>query len=137
MRVLLPLLLPALLACGSAKKVLYPFDREYGLAGGGWSRTIKDKQVEILAEGDTLRVRHGAHTFEFLNVHAFKGIYSYYTFEIKGDTMNAFFSPKGLTVKRGKQFHHWKPEELPAGVKIVVEGVDIRYEGLEVSAAGS
>ena len=137
MRLALPLLIATLVACSSAKKILYPFEREYGLGGGGWSRTIKDREVRIQAEGDTVRVRHGAHTFEFLNIQAFKGTYSYYTFEIQGDTMNAFYSPRGLTVKRGKAFHHWKPEELPAGVKIVVEGVDIRYEGLEVSGAGS
>lgn len=137
MRVPLPLLILALVACGTAKRTLYPFEREYGLGGGGWSRTIRGKEVRIEAEGDRLRVRHGARTFEFRNVRAFEGTYSFYTFEIKGDTMNAFYSPKGLTVKRGSAFHHWKPEELPTGVKIVVEGVDIRYEGLEVTGAGS
>ncbi|MHC4938444.1 MAG: hypothetical protein ACYTHK_05700 [Planctomycetota bacterium] len=126
-----------LVACGSAKKTLYPFEREHGFEGGGWSRRIKGKEIEIQAEGTIVRVRHGGYHFEFLNVRSFKGTYSFYTFEIKGDTMNAFYSPKGLTVKRRENFHHWKPEELPTGVKIVVEGVDIRYEALDFNRAGS
>ena len=126
-----------LLACGGSKKVLYPFDREHGFVGGGWSRTISGKEIRIQAEGSTLRVRHGPHTFEFLNIRSFEGIYSFYTFEIKGDKMNAFFSPVGLTLKKRELTSHWKPEQLPEGVKIVVEGVDIRYEGLEFSAEGS
>jgi len=130
-------LLLLLAACGSARTTLYPFEREYGLEGGGWMRTIKGKEIRIVAEGSTVRVRHGARTFEFLEVRAFEGTYSYHTFELKGDTMNAFFSPKGLTVKRGEKLRHWNPDDLPEGVKIVVEGVDIRYEALEVSDAAS
>ena len=126
-----------LIGCGSAKRTLYPFDREYGFEGGGWTRRIQGKEIEIRAEGSTVTIRHGGHSFQFLNVRSFKGTYSFYTFEIKGDTMNAFYSPKGMTVKRREKFNHWKPEQLPTGVMIVVEGVDIRYEGLPVSGAGS
>ncbi|MHC4407866.1 MAG: hypothetical protein ACYS0F_02550 [Planctomycetota bacterium] len=131
------LCLPLLAACGSAKKTLYPFEREYGFGGGGWTRRIKGKEIEIHAEGSTVRIRHGGYHFEFLNIRSFQGTYSFYTFEIRGDTMNAFYSPKGLSVKRREKQHHWKPEELPTGVKIVIEGVDIRYEALEVSGSGS
>jgi len=132
-RLLLLLVLLALPACSTAKRTLYPFEREWGMEGGGWTRTIKGREIRIFAEGSTVRIRHDRHHFEFLNVRSFKGTYSYSTFELQGDTMNAFYSPKGLTVKRGRNFRHWKPEELPEGVRIVVEGVDIRYEGLPVS----
>ena len=137
MRVFLVLLIPLLSACGASKRALYPFQREHGFGGGGWSRTISGKEISIQAEGTTLRVRHGPHTFEVLNIRSFEGTYGFHTFEIKGDKMNAFYSPEGLTVKKRGAFKHWKPEELPHGVKIVIEGLDIRYEGLEVNAADS
>jgi hypothetical protein len=29
------------------------------------------------------------------------------------------------------KFRHWEPTDLPTGVRIVIDGIDLRIEGLE------
>ena len=38
---------------------------------------------------------------------------------------------KGLTVRHQGKFRHWEPTDLPTGVRLVIDGVDMRIEGLE------
>ena len=132
MRLVLPILLAAACAgCGGAKRQMYPIQKMRG-TDGAWGRTISGKDVRVSCEGRNVRIVHGAHTIVLLNVpDEFRGKYTYYTVEITSDNFNAFYSPKGLTVKYGKALRHWEPEELPTGVKIVVDGVDMRLEGLQ------
>ena len=129
---LAPLLLLALLAgCSAAKRHVYPVQKMRG-TDGAWQRVIAGKEVRITCEGRNVRIQHGGHHIVLLNVpDGFRGKYSFYTVEITSEDFNAFYSPKGLTVRYKDELRHWEPEDLPAGMKIVVDGVDLRYEGLE------
>ncbi len=132
MRTVAPILLLTLLvSCSAAKKQMYPIQKMRG-TDGAWQRVISGKEVRISYEGRNIRIQHGGIHIVMLNVpDEFRGQYGYYTVEITSDTFNAFYSPKGLTVRYKQKLQHWDPSDLPAGVKIVVDGVDLRYEGLE------
>ncbi|MEM8884191.1 MAG: hypothetical protein AAGD14_08995 [Planctomycetota bacterium] len=118
-----------LVACGG-KRVQYPIERSSKSGDGGWARTVNGKEIEMRVKNQRLRVRHGAHHFEFRGIGSFKGHYSFHDFEVKSDKRLIFYNPNGLTVRAAGNFRHWKPEELPADVLIVVDGLDMRYEGL-------
>jgi len=129
MRALIPVLL-ILAACGTSKSARFKVERLRGM-DGAWFRTIKGKQIRIETVGNDVRVQHGELNYLILNVPEFMGSYSYHTFEIQGDRFKAFHSPKGLTVKYRGQTHHWHPEDLPVDLLIVIDGLDLRLEGLE------
>jgi hypothetical protein len=125
------LLLTLLVSCSAAKKRMYPIQKMRG-TDGAWQHVISGKEVQISCEGRNVRIQHGGHYIVLLNVtDEFRGNYTFYTVEIRSDSFNAFYSPKGLTVRYKDKLQHWEPEDLPTGVKIVVYGVDLRYEGLE------
>ena len=129
MRALIPLLV-LLAACGPSRSVRFKIERMRGI-DGAWERRIKGKEIRIESFGDDVRIQHGPLNFKILNVPEFNGSYSYYTFEIRAEGFKAFHSPKGLTVKYHGQSHHWHPEDLPADLLIVIDGLDLRLEGLE------
>ena len=125
------ILLTLLVSCSAAKKQMYPIQKMRG-TDGAWQRVIAGKEVRISCEGRNIRIQHGGIHIVLLNVpDEFRGFYTFYTVEITSDNFNAFYSPKGLTVRYNQKLQHWEPADLPAGVKIVVDGVDLRYEGLE------
>lgn len=129
MRALIPLLL-LLAACGPSRTTKFPVERLRNI-DGAWHRTIKGKEVRMETVGSDLRIQHGPLNFKILNVPEFDGSYTYYTFEIRSKDFNLFHSPKGLTVRYRGQQHHWHPQDLPADLLIVVDGIDLRLEGLD------
>jgi hypothetical protein len=132
MRNVLPILI-LLASCGIPRTAKFPVERVRGI-DGAWMRVIKGKEIRMEATGDDLRVQHGALNFRIVDMPEFQGSYSYYTFEIVSADFNVFYSPKGLTVRYRNEFHHWEPPDLPTDVLIVIDGVDLRLEGLERDA---
>ena len=129
MRALIPALL-ILAACGISRTTRFKVERIRGI-DGAWHRVIKGKEIRIETVGNDVRIQHGDLNFKILNVPEFDGSYSYYTCEIQSAGFNAFYSPKGLTVKYQQQFHHFDPTDLPTDLLIVIDGMDLRLEGLE------
>ena len=127
----LPLLFLLLAACGPSRTTKFRLEPMRGV-GGAWQRVIKGKEIRIETQGKNLRVRHGPHNFKLMNVGEFDGDYTYSTFEIRGGMFNVFYSPKGLTVRYMNRFHHWEPTDLPTDLLIVIDGVDMRLEGIAV-----
>jgi len=129
MRTLVPLLL-LLAACGPSRTTKFKVERMRGI-DGAWHRVVKGKEIRMETRGSELRIQHGPLNFKILNVPEFDGYYTYYTFEIISAGFNLFHSPKGLTVRYKNQFHHWEPTDLPKDLLIVIDGIDMRLEGIE------
>ncbi len=118
--------------CSLEKRYEWDIQRELGHGPAAWNKQIDDKWIHIETIGDDVFVQHGEHAFLFKDTPSFEGRYSYYSFNLLGSRLNAFYSPEGLTVRYQGGFEHWKMDQLPTGVKIVISGLDIRYEGLDV-----
>lgn len=121
----------ALVACNVSRQYEWDIQREVGHKAAGWHREIDGKLIHIETVGDDVLVQHGKYAFLFKDMPSFEGRYTYYTFNLLGSRVNAFFSPEGLTVRYQGGFEHWELDRLPANVKIVISGLDIRYEGLD------
>jgi len=129
MRALIPFLL-LIAACGPSRTTKFPVERLRGI-DGAWHRVVRGKEIHMETIGKDLRIQHGPLNFKILNVAEFDGSYTYYTFEIVSKDFNAFHSPKGLSVRYRGQFHHWEPQDLPKDVLLVIDGIDLRHEGLK------